>query len=289
MSSIALLWQNPLILYGVIALFALAVGSFLNVVVYRLPRMLEAQWRRECAETLASAPQEMPRLSLARPGSHCPHCGHRLRPWENIPLLSFVILRGRCSACKAPIGVRYPAVELLTAVLSILVVWHLGVGWNTAAALLLTWGLIALAVIDLDTQLLPDSITLPLLWLGLLSSLMGWFSDSQSAILGAAIAYFFLWSVFHLFRLATGKEGMGYGDFKLFALFGAWLGWQSLPQILLLSAVTGAIVGLLLIAVRGHDRQVPIPFGPYLAAAGWISLLWGGEINRAYLQWSGLG
>jgi leader peptidase (prepilin peptidase)/N-methyltransferase len=289
MSSIELLVQTPALLYVATGLFALAVGSFLNVVIHRLPRMLEVQWRRECAETEAAAGGDQRPLSLVAPRSHCPHCGHALRPWENIPLMSYLLLRGRCSACAGPISPRYPLVETVTAVLSVLVVWRLGVGWETWAALLLTWGLIALAFIDLETELLPDVITLPLLWLGLLASLAGWFSDSHSAILGAAIGYLFLWSFFHLFRLATGKEGMGYGDFKLFALFGAWLGWQSLPQVLILSAVTGAIVGILLIVTRGHDRQVPIPFGPYLAGAGWISLLWAGDINRAYLQWSGLG
>jgi leader peptidase (prepilin peptidase)/N-methyltransferase len=277
------------LLYAATGLFALAVGSFLNVVIHRLPRMLEAQWQRECAEAGFTTAEDQRPLSLTAPGSHCPHCGHALRPWENIPLLSYLLLRGRCSACAGPISPRYPLVEAVTALLSALVVWRLGIGWDTAAALLLTWGLIALAFIDLETELLPDVITLPLLWLGLLASLAGWFSDSHSAILGAALGYLFLWSFFHLFRLTTGKEGMGYGDFKLFALFGAWLGWQSLPQVLILSAVTGAIIGVLLIVARGHDRQVPIPFGPYLAGAGFISLLWAGDINRAYLQWAGLG
>jgi leader peptidase (prepilin peptidase)/N-methyltransferase len=289
MSSIDLLVQNPVLLYGTTGLFALAVGSFLNVVIHRLPRMLEAQWRRECAEAQSAAPADQEALSLARPASHCPHCGHRLRPWENIPILSYLLLRGRCSACGTAIRPRYPIVEAATAALSVLVVWHLGVGWETLAALLLTWGLVALAAIDLDTLLLPDAITLPLLWLGLLASLAGWFTDSHAAILGAALGYLFLWAVFHLFRLATGKEGMGQGDFKLFALFGAWLGWQALPQILLLSALAGALVGISLVALRGHDRQVPIPFGPYLAAAGWVSLLWGAEINDAYFRLAGLG
>jgi leader peptidase (prepilin peptidase)/N-methyltransferase len=227
-------------------------------------------------------------MTLARPASHCPSCGHRLRPLENIPLLSYLFLRGRCSACKAPISLRYPLVEAATAVLSVLVVWRFGFTWESLAALVLTWGLVALAVIDFDTQLLPDAITLPLLWLGLLLSLQAWFTDSHSAILGAALGYLSLWGVFQLFRLFTGKEGMGFGDFKLFALFGAWLGWQNLPQIILLSAVTGAIVGTLLIVTRGHDRQIPIPFGPYLAAAGWLSLMWGDAINRTYLQFTGL-
>jgi len=288
MSWIDLLDQHPALLFGFTALFALAAGSFLNVVIHRLPLILEDDWRRECAEAAKAQSQPSPRLTLARPGSRCPHCGHALRVLENIPLLSYLFLRGRCSACGAPIGLRYPLVEAATAVLSVLVVWRFGVSWESAAALVLTWGLIALAVIDYDTQLLPDAITLPLLWIGLLASLAGWFTDSRSAILGAAIGYASLWGVFQLFRMVTGKEGMGYGDFKLLALFGAWLGWQHLPQLILLSALTGAVVGTLLILLRRHDRQVPIPFGPYLAAAGWISLMWGDAINQAYLTWTGL-
>ncbi len=285
-----LLEQHPPLLLLVTALFALAVGSFLNVVIHRLPRMIEEDWRRECDQSAeatdkAPAPKSM---TLSRPASHCPSCGHRLRPLENIPLLSYLFLRGRCSACQAPISLRYPLVEAATAVLSVLVVWRFGFTWESLAALVLTWGLVALAVIDFDTQLLPDAITLPLLWLGLLLSLQGWFTESHSAILGAALGYLSLWGIFQLFRLLTGKEGMGFGDFKLFALFGAWLGWQHLPQIILLSAVTGAVVGTLLIVTRGHDRQIPIPFGPYLAAAGWLSLMWGDAINRTYLQFSGL-
>jgi leader peptidase (prepilin peptidase)/N-methyltransferase len=286
---IDLLDQHPALLYGITALFALTIGSFLNVVIHRLPRILEESWRRDCARAAGeggTAPD--PGLSLARPGSHCPHCGHRLRPLENIPILSYLFLRGKCSRCGAAIGLRYPLVEAVTALLSVLVVWRFGIGWEGGAALLLTWGLIALTVIDFDTQLLPDAITLPLLWIGLLASLPGWFTDSASAILGAALGYLSLWSVFQLFRLVTGKEGMGYGDFKLFALLGAWLGWQQLPQIILISALTGAVAGTLLILLRGHDRQIPIPFGPYLAAAGWIGLMWGDAINRAYLQWTGI-
>jgi leader peptidase (prepilin peptidase)/N-methyltransferase len=290
MSWIALLEHHPALLYGITVLFALLVGSFLNVVIYRLPRMIEEDWRRECAETTKpeTATPEDAALTLAHPGSHCTRCGHPLRPWENIPLLSYLILSGRCSSCGGRIGRRYPLVEAVTALLSVLVVWRFGIGLETATALILTWGLIALAVIDYDIQMLPDAITLPLLWLGLLLSLGEWFTDSRSAILGAALGYLSLWSIFQLFRLVTGKEGMGFGDFKLFALFGAWLGWQHLPLIILLSAVTGAAVGALLILFRGHDRQLPVPFGPYLAAAGWISLIWGDAVNQAYLRWSGL-
>jgi leader peptidase (prepilin peptidase)/N-methyltransferase len=290
MTWIALLDQEPVVLYGVTALFALAMGSFLNVVIYRLPRMLETAWRHECAEALDQAPVPLlgERLTLSSPESRCPQCGHPIRPWENIPLLSYLLLRGRCSSCHNTISVRYPLVEAVTALLSVLIVWRFGLGWEAAAGLVLTWGLIALVLIDYDTQLLPDVITLPLLWIGLLLSLTGLFTDSHSAILGAALGYGSLWTIFQLFRLVTGKEGMGFGDFKLFAALGAWLGWQYLPQIILLSACTGALVGTALILSKRHERQVPIPFGPYLAVAGWISLMWGPEINRLYLQWSGL-
>jgi leader peptidase (prepilin peptidase) / N-methyltransferase len=290
MHSISLLEQNPSILYLVTALFALIVGSFLNVVIYRLPKMMDREWREECASLTGNHDRvpKSPRLTLAHPRSHCRHCGHQVRALENIPLLSYLLLRGRCAACGEKIGLRYPVVEAITALLSILVAWRFGIGWEIAPALILTWGLIALAFIDFDTQLLPDLITLPLLWLGLLASLGEWFADSSSAILGAALGYLALWTVFHLFRVLTGKEGMGYGDFKLFALFGAWLGWQHLPQIVLLSSCTGALVGSVLILARGRNSQVPIPFGPYLATAGWISLMWGDAINRAYLQWAGL-
>jgi len=289
MSALDLLIQTPALLYTTVGLFTLAVGSFLNVVIHRLPRMMEQAWRRECAELAGEEAPAAEPLSLALPGSRCPHCGHALKAWENVPLLSYILLRGRCSACAMPIGVRYPLVEAGTALLSILVVWHFGVSWEAAAALLLTWGLIALAFIDIDTQLLPDSITLPLLWLGLLLSLDGGLTNPRDAILGAVLGYLFLWTVYQLFKLTTGREGMGYGDFKLLALFGAWLGWQALPMILILSSVVGAILGLALLARRGQDRHTPLPFGPYLAAAGWIALLWGEGINGAYLHWIGMG
>lgn len=289
MSALELLIETPALLYATVGLFALAVGSFLNVVIHRLPLMMEQAWRRECAELTGEEVPAAERLSLALPGSRCPHCGHALRARENIPLLSYLFLRGRCSACAQPIGARYPLVEAGTALLSLLVVWHFGVTWEAGAALILTWGLIVLAGIDIDTQLLPDSITLPLLWLGLLLSLAGGFASPRDAILGAALGYLFLWTIYQGFKLITGREGMGYGDFKLFALFGAWLGWQALPMILILSSVVGAIIGLALLARRGQDRHTPLPFGPYLAAAGWLALLWGESLNGSYLQWSGLG
>lgn len=290
MSWLEIAGESPLLLLTLTGAMGLIVGSFLNVVILRLPRMMQAEWKRDCAELL-DQPDDAPRdaeLTLSSPASHCPRCGHRIRFYENIPILSYLLQRGRCSACAQPIGWRYPAIEGLTALLSIIVVWHFGPTLEAAAALVMTWGLVCLAVIDLDTQLLPDSITLPLLWLGLLVSLIGPFADSHAAILGAAGGYLSLWLVFHLFRLVTGKEGMGHGDFKLYALFGAWLGWTALPQIILLSAAAGALIGILLIVFRDHDRQVPIPFGPYLAIAGWISLIWGDQINQAYLHWAGL-
>lgn len=289
--------QTPWLLQASALLLGLLVGSFLNVVILRLPRMMERQWQRDCAELASAAGSdagspsgaEPEPLSLARPASHCPACGHRIRAWENIPVLSFLWLRGRCSACQARISPRYPLIETLTGVLSLVVVWHFGFSVQAAAALLFTWAMIALAVIDFDTQLLPDVITLPMLWLGLLLSLFGVFVDAQTAIIGAMAGYLSLWSVFQLFRLLTGREGMGHGDFKLLALFGAWMGWQALPGVILLSAVPGALIGIALIALGRAQRRAAMPFGPYLAIAGWVSLLWGPALADAYLRWSGFG
>ncbi|OOZ37304.1 prepilin peptidase [Solemya velesiana gill symbiont] len=291
MSIHGLLQLDPATLYLFCLLLGATVGSFLNVVIYRLPVMLEQEWGEQCRELLdvksTDAPDTTP-FNLATPSSRCSHCEHEIRPWENIPVVSYLFLKGRCSSCKAAISPRYPLVELVTAVLTLFVVWHMGFTWQAAAALPLTWGLIALSLIDYDHKLLPDIIVIPFLWLGLLLSMPGVFTDSQSAIIGAAAGYLSLWSVFQLFRLLTGKEGMGYGDFKLFALFGAWLGWQYLPLIILISSVVGALVGVVLIVLRGRDHTIPIPFGPYLATAGWISMLWGEQINHAYLTWAGL-
>ena len=225
---------------------------------------------------------------LITPASTCPQCGHGIRAWENIPLISYLLLRGRCSDCSTPIGIRYPLVEAATGLLSMGVVVHFGATPAAAVALILLWGLIAMTVIDLDEQLLPDQLTLPLVWLGLLANLNGMFTDLTSAVIGAAAGYLSLWLVFQVFRLLTGREGMGYGDFKLLAVFGAFLGWQMLPLIVLLSSLIGAMVGITLVVVRGRDRQIPIPFGPYLAAAGLVALLWGEQINSAYLQLAGL-
>jgi leader peptidase (prepilin peptidase)/N-methyltransferase len=276
------------------ATLGLVVGSFLNVVILRVPIMLENSWRRQCAEILAQAREEPENrvdhepFNLAHPSSRCPHCGHRITALENIPVLSYLWLKGRCSACRERISIRYPLVELSSGALAALVAWHFGFGFPAIAALLLTWGLIALSVIDSDHQLLPDSITLPFLWLGLLLSLFGLFTTPAYSIIGAAAGYISLWGVYHLFRWLTGKEGLGYGDFKLFALLGAWLGWQALPLIILLASLTGAILGATMIIARGRNRDLPIPFGPYLAAAGWITLLWGEELVGTYFRWSGI-
>ncbi|MCL5669178.1 MAG: A24 family peptidase, partial [Gammaproteobacteria bacterium] len=251
----------------------LAVGSFLNVVIYRLPRMMQRDWRAQCRQLLELPDERAEPFNLVVPRSRCPKCGHVITALENIPLLSYLALKGKCSACAAPISLRYPAVELLTAILSAAVAAHFGFAWLSAAALMLTWALIALTFIDLEHQLLPDSITLPLLWSGLLLSLTGMFVGSRSAIIGAAAGYLALWAVYWLFKLATGKEGMGQGDFKLLAVLGAWLGWQALPVVILLSSLVGALVGISMVLFLGRDKNIPIPFGPYLAAAGWLALI----------------
>ena len=266
------------------AVIGLLVGSFLNVVIHRLPKMMDNDWRSQCAELHGQATPDTEALSLSVPRSRCPQCGHPITALENIPVISWLVLRGKCSACRAPISSRYPIVEALTSLLSILAAVHFGFGWAAAGALLLIWGLIALTFIDYDTQLLPDSITLPLLWAGLLLNLFGTYTDLQSAVVGAMAGYLSLWSVYWGFKLVTGKEGMGYGDFKLLAALGAWLGWQTLPLIILLSSLVGALLGIALIVLAKRGRNVPIPFGPYLATAGLIALLWGRELTQAYLR-----
>ncbi len=265
-------------------LLGLCVGSFLNVVIYRLPKMMEQDWLAQCAELRGeAAPDQGEALSLAKPRSRCPSCGHQITALENIPLLSYLlILKGKCSGCGTRISPRYPVIELMTGLLSAYAAWHFGPTIQTIGALALLWALIALSAIDLDTQLLPDSITLPLLWLGLAFNLWSAFADLPTAVIGAMAGYLSLWSVFWLFKLATGKEGMGYGDFKLLAALGAWLGWQMLPAIILLSSIVGAIVGIALIVAARRGRNVPIPFGPYLAAAGVIALFWGQRITQGY-------
>jgi len=289
--------NDPLFLTIACALLGLTVGSFLNVVIHRLPRMLERNWQSEAIQMIAEylpaslresleswrreAATETPvgHYNLATPRSSCPHCGHFITALENIPLLSYAALRGRCSHCKAPISARYPFVELLTGVLSASVAWHFGYSLACAGALIFVWCVVALCFIDLDTMLLPDDITLPLLWLGLLFNVDGIFTALPNAVIGAAAGYLVLWSIYWLFKFATGKEGMGYGDFKLLAAIGAWLGWQVLPVVILLSSLVGAIVGISLMVFAKHGREMPIPFGPYLAAAGVLALFFGKPLS----------
>jgi leader peptidase (prepilin peptidase)/N-methyltransferase len=315
MSALLLLSDSPPLFIGVCFVLGLMVGSFLNVVIWRLPIMLERQWREECAQGLAiveptasgdksaaaaALPAEAedgsdapavapPRFNLLVPRSACPSCRAPITALQNIPILSWLLLRGRCARCGATISVRYPLVEALTGVLSALVAWKFGFGWPVLAALVLTWSLIPLTFIDIDHRLLPDSLTLPLLWLGLLLSLWSPHSagaavpvDPRSSLIGAMAGYGSLWTVYHLFRLLTGKDGMGYGDFKLFAALGAWLGWQMLLPVILMASASGAVIGLGLIALRGHDRATPIPFGPFLAGAGWLVLMFGPQLMRGY-------
>lgn len=275
--------STPLVFTACAGLLGLCVGSFLNVVVHRLPKMMERQWRAECAELAGQEPPPAERYNLVVPRSACPSCGHRIGALENIPVLSWLALRGKCAGCGTRISARYPAVELLSGTLSAYVAWHFGFGLAAAGALLFTWAMIALTFIDLDTFYLPDSITLPLLWLGLLFNLNATFVALPSAVVGAAAGYLSLWSVYWVFKWATGKEGMGYGDFKLLAAIGAWLGWTMLPLTILLSSLVGAVIGIGMIAFAGRERSVPIPFGPYLAIAGMIALLHGPALTRAYL------
>ncbi|HLW04744.1 MAG TPA: A24 family peptidase [Azoarcus sp.] len=279
-------FHEPLILVVLCALLGLFVGSFLNVVIHRLPRMMEREWQEQAAELRGEEPPSPPsteRYNLAVPRSSCPHCGHRIRAIENIPLISYVVLRGRCRHCSAPISARYPLVECLTALVSAYAAIHFGASLALVGALLFLWAMIVLAFIDLDTQLLPDQITLPVLWLGLAFNLGATYVPLSSAVVGAMAGYLILWSVFWVFKLATGKEGMGYGDFKLLAAIGAWLGWQMLPMVVLLSSLVGAAVGISLIVFARHERSAPIPFGPYLAAAGVLALFWGETITELWL------
>ncbi len=277
------LLANPVVFAATAGLFGLIVGSFLNVVIHRLPKMMEADWQGQCAELRGEELPTTEPLTLATPRSRCPHCGHGITAMENIPVISWLVLRGKCSSCKAPISIRYPLVEAVTGLLSAYAAWHFGFGLQAVGAILFIWAMVALTGIDFDTQLLPDSITLPLVWLGLLFNLFGTYTSLSSAVIGAMAGYLSLWSVYWGFRLATGKEGMGFGDFKLLAAIGAWLGWQMLPLTILLSSLVGAIVGVGLIVLAKRGRNVPIPFGPYLAAAGLLALFYGKELNRTYL------
>ncbi|MGF6096677.1 prepilin peptidase [Pseudomonas sp. 18175] len=280
-----LLSEHPQAFVWLALVLGLIVGSFLNVLVWRLPKMLEREWRAQAHEVLGlPAEPAGPVYNLMHPNSCCPHCEHPIRPWENIPLLSYLMLRGRCARCRGAISARYPLTELACGLISAFVAWHFGFGWQAGAVMLLSWGLLAMSLIDADHQLLPDVLVLPLLWLGLIVNGFGLLTPLHDALWGAVIGYMSLWSVFWLFKLATGKDGMGYGDFKLMALLGAWGGWQILPMTLLMSSLVGVFIGLILMRVRKTQASTPMPFGPYLAIAGWIALLWGGQITDFYLQ-----
>jgi len=272
------------LLYAGLLCLGLVVGSFLNVVIYRLPLMMESRWRRDCCELLEVAQEQQDaHLNLATPNSHCPVCKTAIKPWQNIPVLSYLLLRGKCGNCATPISPRYPVLELVTGLMTLALAWFFDLSPALLGAALLTWSLIVLTVIDIDHQLLPDDITLPLMWLGLLFNLTATYVSLSDAVIGAMAGYLILWSIFWVFKLLTGKEGMGYGDFKLLAALGAWLGWQALPLVILLSSLVGAVCGVALMIIKRRGREIPIPFGPYLAMAGWIALLWGDDIMSAYL------
>ncbi len=292
---VPLLQNHPVVFIITATVVGLMVGSFLNVVIYRLPIMMQRDWDEQaamvlddakledCAQSLREKRDTPARYNLIVPRSGCPKCQRRIGALENIPIVSYLVLGGKCAGCKTPISIRYPVVEAITAVVSGYIAWHFGFGLAALAAIVFAWSLIALTIIDIDTQLLPDSITLPLLWIGLLANMLGTFAPLDAAVIGAVAGYLALWSVYWLFKLATGKEGMGFGDFKLLAAIGAWLGWKLIPLVILLSSFVGAAVGILLIVFRRHGRSTLIPFGPYLAAAGLIAILWGADINAMYL------
>jgi len=283
--------HNYLFLFFALVL-GLMIGSFLNVVIYRLPIMLERSWKAECAILLEQSSDELgaqkESFNLVIPNSHCPNCQRPIRAWENIPIISYLFLKGQCAGCQAKIPLRYPAVELFTGLLSLFVAYHFGVSWLTLLALVLTWALIALSVIDIDHQLLPDNMTLSLLWLGLIVNTFGLLAPLTDALWGAVFGYLSLWFVYWCFKLLTGKEGMGYGDFKLLAALGAWLGWQALPLIIILSSFVGAVLGVTMLIFQGKDRNTTIPFGPYLAIAGWVALIWSHELISWYLGFAGI-
>jgi len=296
MELIHLLQTYAVAFYGVVAFVSLMVGSFLNVVIHRLPIMMERGWRDGVKEYLTDQQvdrkiplnlefqSELPPepFNIAVPRSRCPQCGNEIKAWQNIPIISYLILAGKCAGCTTAISVRYPIIEFVTLILSLVVAWNLGPTPAALLGIIITWFLVAMSMIDFDHQLLPDSMTLPLMWIGLIAALIPIFADLRSAVIGAAAGYMTLWSIYQLFKLITGKEGMGYGDFKLLAALGALLGWQDLPIIILLSSLVGAVVGLVIIAVTGRDKNIPIPFGPYLAAAGWITMLWGDKLSNWY-------
>lgn len=283
MTFITQLQDTPVLFMSMITIIGLMVGSFLNVVIYRLPEMIKRDWLQQCTELRGETLSSSEKFNLMVPRSACTHCGHKITALENIPIISYVALRGRCAQCKKPISLRYPLIEVLTALMSGLVAWHFGFSLLTLAALIFVWALIALAVIDLNTQLLPDDITLPLLWLGILVNLNNGFTDINSSVMGAVVGYLSLWSIYWCFKLLTGKEGMGYGDFKLLAAIGAWLGWTILPLVIVFSSLIGAVVGISLILKSKHDKNSTIPFGPYLAGGALVALLAGEKINQMYL------
>ncbi len=295
MTVLDLIANNSTVLIVLSIVLGLLVGSFLNVVIYRVPVMLQREWRQQCCEFLELDEKKFSKddptakhkiFNLVKPDSHCPQCNAPVRAWQNIPILSYVMLHGKCAGCQKPISMRYPVIELVTGLLSGLVAWQFGATWLTLAFLVLTWSLISLTMIDFDHQLLPDNITLPLLWLGLLVNtlLPETTVSAADAVLGAITGYLSLWSLYWIFKLLTGKEGMGYGDFKLLGALGAWMGWQSLLLIVILSSLVGAVVGIALLLFRGRDRNIPIPFGPYLAGAGFIAMLWGDALTRLYVS-----
>lgn len=278
-----MLQEDPGLFIAMISILGLMVGSFLNVVIFRLPEMMRRSWSEQCAELRGEAFEKQSTFNLIFPRSTCPECGHKISVWENIPIISYLALRGRCAQCHAQIPLRYPIVEAVTALLSAAVAWHFGYTLVTGGVLIFVWALIVLAVIDLNTQLLPDDITLPLLWLGLLINLNNVFTDTQSSIIGAAAGYLSLWLVYWCFKLLTGKEGMGYGDFKLLSAIGAWLGWGMLPLVIVFSSLVGAFVGIGLIIAAKQNKNIPIPFGPYLVGGALIALFWGEELTDSYL------
>ena len=281
---IVLIQNSPLTFISLCGVLGLMVGSFLNVVIHRLPKMMEREWQAQCAELSGKPLPDSAPYNLVLPRSACPQCNHPISALENIPVISYLLLRGRCKGCGTRISPRYPVIEALSGLLSTYAAWHFGFSIAALAALVFIWALIALTFIDFDTQLLPDVITLPLLWLGLLLNLQDTYTSLGNAVVGAVVGYLALWSVYWLFKLATGKEGMGYGDFKLLAAIGAWLGWTMLPLTILLSSLVGALVGILLIIFARHGRNIPIPFGPYLAGGGLIALFWGQPLTQGYLQ-----
>ena len=284
MDSLALALESSLSLFSAVCtIVGLMVGSFLNVVICRLPKIMESNWKDQCAELEGKTPEKRPAFNLIFPRSRCDSCGHAISSVENIPVLSYLFLKGKCRHCGSRIAPRTALVEAATGVMSGFAAWHFGFGMAALGALLVIWSMVALTFIDIDTQLLPDSITLPLLWAGLLFNLEGGFTSLASAVLGAAFGYLSLWSIYWLFKIATRKEGMGYGDFKLLAAIGAWLGAAQLPLVILLSSVVGAISGIAMIVFAKLGRSTPIPFGPYLAGGGLIALFWGREIARLYL------